>query len=84
MYLLLGNLRRVKELIASNRTAANSSDKDGATPLMFAAMRGHTDIVDFLLENQANVNAQDKISGWTSLMQATYYGYSDYNIFILI
>ncbi|RDD40056.1 Ankyrin repeat and SAM domain-containing protein 6 [Trichoplax sp. H2] len=70
-----GNLRRVKELIASNINAANSSDKDGATPLMFAAMRGHTDIVDFLIEKHANVNAQDKISGWTSLMQATYYGH---------
>ena len=51
---------------------------------MFAAMRGHTDIVDFLLENQANVNAQDKISGWTALMQATYYGYSYYNELVLI
>ena len=49
-------------------------DKDGATPLMYAAMGGHLDVVQLLVERGTNIDAQDKKSGWTALMQATYYG----------
>lgn len=49
-------------------------DEDGATCLMFAAMRGHVDIAQLILAKGAEVDAQDDISGWTALMQAIYYG----------
>jgi ankyrin repeat protein len=49
------------------------SDEDGATPLMFASMRGHLNVAQLLIEKGANIDIQDKISGWTALMQATYY-----------
>ncbi len=32
------------------------------------------DVVEYLVERRANVDAQDGISGWTALMQAIYYG----------
>lgn len=48
-------------------------DEDGATPLMFAAIGGHLQIAQLLIDKGANVDSQDKISGWTALMQATYY-----------
>ncbi len=44
------------------------------TALMFAAGNGHTEIVKFLLENNANPNAKDA-SGWTPLMKATKAGH---------
>jgi ankyrin repeat protein len=37
----------------------NSKDKDGWTPLHWAAWNGHLDIVQILLPNGADVNAKD-------------------------
>lgn len=48
-------------------------DDDGATPLMYAAMGGFFAIVQLLIQNGADVDKQ-VASGWTALMQATYYG----------
>ena len=31
----------------------------GKTPLMYAAQKGHLDIVEFLLNNEADVDAKD-------------------------
>lgn len=50
-------------------------DEDGATPLMFAAMCGHHNVAEHLLDRGADIDSQDRISGWTALMQATYYRY---------
>lgn len=41
---------------------------------MYAAMGGHLPTVQLLIQNGADVDKQDKASGWTALMQATYYG----------
>ena len=40
----IGNVLAVNELIAVDKQAVHVVDKDGATPLMFAAMRGHTEV----------------------------------------
>ena len=52
----------------------NKKDRDGATCLMYAAMRGQLAIAELLVDSGAQVDTQDDKSGWTALMQATYYG----------
>lgn len=47
----------------------NTKDKDGKTPLMYAAAKGHLDAVQYLIAKGADVNASDK-DGWTPLMLA--------------
>ena len=49
------------------------SDKHGITALMWAAGRGHTEIVAVVLKHGAEVNAQTP-KGKTALMSAAYYG----------
>jgi ankyrin repeat protein len=70
-----GDYDTVKHLLDGDQVDANRQDDDGATCLMFAAMRGHAAVVELLAERGANIDAQDAISGWTALMQATYYGH---------
>lgn len=69
MHLVLWSLVNVLSLVA------HISDDDGATPLMYAAMGGHFPSVQLLIQNGADIDKQDKASGWTALMQATYYGW---------
>jgi ankyrin repeat protein len=55
-----GNLEKVKALIKENPGLASSKeDTWGKTPLHYAAMRGHKDVVELLLANGADVNAED-------------------------
>eukprot|EP00041_Stephanoeca_diplocostata_P031690 m.992744 g.992744 ORF g.992744 m.992744 type:complete len:929 (-) comp24007_c0_seq6:6-2792(-) len=68
-----GNYDRVKALLAADPTACNTTNSDGATCLMFAAMRGHLAIAELLVDHNVRLNDQDKVAGWTALMQATYY-----------
>lgn len=51
---------------------------------MFAAMRGHTSIAQLLVDAGAELDAHDDISGWTALMQATYYGHRDNVVLLLV
>jgi hypothetical protein len=44
--------------------------KDGATPLHFAAFFGETEVVELLLENNANINTQNN-KGETPLDNAS-------------
>jgi len=41
---------------------------------MYAAMGGHLPVVQLLIDIRADIDKQDKVSGWTALMQATYHG----------
>lgn len=54
-----GNLNKVKRLISDNPDLVNERDLNDKTPLHFAAFAGHPDIVEFLIENKADVNAKD-------------------------
>ena len=47
----------------------NVKDEDGWTPIMWAANCGHTDIVNLLIENGADINATND-DGCTALMEA--------------
>ena len=42
----------------------NASDKEGWTPLLLAAERGHPSVARILLDRGANVNAKCDCSGW--------------------
>jgi hypothetical protein len=54
----------------------STKDKDGLTPLMYAAMSGHTDIVRILLAEGADVNERSK-NGKTALLLAVMGGHND-------
>ena len=56
--------------------SANASDKDRATALGLASLRGHTDCVRLLLSARATVDQPDP-DGLTPLMHACDVGYAD-------
>ena len=49
---------------------ANARFEDGRTPLMEAASSGHIEIIDLLLNNGADVNAEGYARGRTALLEA--------------
>ena len=52
---------------------SDSKDRDGRTPLMFAAAGGLSDTVKLLLDNGADVNARTEVGG-TALIYAAAMG----------
>jgi ankyrin repeat protein len=71
-----GDLGVVKELITANPALVFSKDNFGGTPLLWAAMRGHKDIVELLLANKADVDAKAN-DDTTSLESAAVFGHKD-------
>jgi len=49
-----GDLERVKGILETDDRLANLRDESGATPLHYAAMNGHRQIVQLLLERGAD------------------------------
>ncbi len=64
------DFNKIKELDISK--VINSTCKDGKTPLMHASIVGNSDIVKYLVNQGANINAVDN-SGYTSAMYAAKY-----------
>ncbi len=54
-----GNYEKVKKLVSNNRDLVNERDLNNKTALHFAAFAGHPEIVEYLIENGADVNAKD-------------------------
>jgi ankyrin repeat protein len=63
---LRGDLAKVKALLKDHPEIVSSKDDNGVTPLHRAAEYGHKDMVELLLANGADVNAQSR-NGWTPL-----------------
>ncbi len=73
----LGDLERVKVLLKANPDQVFSKDdEDGWTPLHTAAINDHKDVVKFLVDRGAKVDAKDK-NGMTPLLLAIMNNYKD-------
>lgn len=68
-----GDAARVKDLLAAGH-AVNAKDKNGYTPLFWAAFGGHADIAKLLLAKGADVNAKVN-EGHTPLYEASFRGH---------
>lgn len=62
-----GKLDKVRALLAADPSLVNSRDKVGMTPLELAAQGDHRDVVEFLLDHGADVNARDSNGGFTAI-----------------
>lgn len=69
-----GNSQLVKEILEEDPAQVNLSNQEGASPLMMAAVSGQLEVVQLMVEKNADIDKQDGVHGWTALMQATYHG----------
>ncbi len=69
-----GDIDGVKPYI--ERGEIERADIHGFSPLLIATYHGHARLVEYLVENGADVDRQEK-RGWTSLMYASYYNYKE-------
>jgi 2-keto-4-pentenoate hydratase len=71
-----GDAEKIKTLLKANPNAVNSTEKDGGTPLHFAAVGGKAQVAALLIANGADVNAESS-SGVTPLHSAAYAGHAE-------
>jgi ankyrin repeat protein len=77
-----GDFERVKVLLKGNPDLVSAKDKNGMTPLFFAAGAGHTDLVKLLLVSKADVNVRDN-NGVAPLYAAAGFGHKDTVLLLL-
>lgn len=70
-----GDAAALRTLIKSLRSRLRSKelnrlDREGYTPLAYAARAGNLEIVELLVKSGASVDRTDEYAGWTPLMQA--------------
>nr|XP_022906858.1 myotrophin [Onthophagus taurus] len=70
-----GDLDQVKDIVEKKAVNINA-DIDGRPPILYAADYGQTDVIEYLINNGANVNAKDK-HGITALLAAIWEGHKD-------
>jgi ankyrin repeat protein/L-ascorbate metabolism protein UlaG (beta-lactamase superfamily) len=64
-----GDLSKTQSLITKDPALLNSKTEDGRTPLHVAVLGGHKELVEYLIQEGANIDALDK-EGRTPLMNA--------------
>lgn len=62
-----GDVKELKEYLDKD-ISANTTDKHGKPLILLAALKGHVECVEMLLDKKANVDARDPASGATTLM----------------
>jgi ankyrin repeat protein len=60
-----GQVERVREILNTDPGLGNQRDESGATPLHYAALVGHREVAQLLVERGANINATDSQFGAT-------------------
>jgi ankyrin repeat protein len=60
-----GDRESVRAILESDDRLASQRDESGATPLHYAALNGHRQIVQLLLERRADINSTDSQFGAT-------------------
>ena len=65
----LGHTEIAQQILNTSQSLINLPRNDGATSLLIASSKGHTETVSMLLQNNANVNMQ-RNDGFSSLMLA--------------
>lgn len=71
-----GDLQTVRDLVQDGINVNDDLDEYGATALYWSALKGHSDITVFLLDNGAMVD-QKNTDGDTALHVATAFGHKD-------
>lgn len=80
VYSIKGDLAEVKAVIGRGDVSVDSMDKNSFTALMYAALYGHVEIMEYLLEAKENKSLEADInlagggSGFTPLMLASMNG----------
>ncbi|MEA3446983.1 MAG: ankyrin repeat domain-containing protein [Bacteroidota bacterium] len=77
-----GSMKHVRVAVLEGANI-NARTEDGITPLMYAAQNGYLDIVEFLVDLGADVNAIPYNSNRTSLMSAVENGYVETAEFLI-
>ncbi len=69
-----GDLKTVKLLINRDAALLAATDKDASMPLHCAAWKGHAEVVEYLLDQGASINAHNENTHWgtTPLHAATH------------
>ena len=75
-YIKQGALDQIKLILSDAPHLSTQKDARGFTPLIMASYTGHLDIVQYLLETGADINAQDSM-GNTALMGICFKGSVD-------
>ena len=73
-----GDARKIEEAIM-NGANVNAKDNEGWTALIWAAIRGHIEVVEVLLKHGADVNAKNN-NGRTALFWARFFPFTDQKI----
>ena len=70
-----GDLAAVRKLLKVDPSLVHARDKDGSTPLHWAAWRGQVEAARLLLESSAEVNARNQNTHWgTTPLHAAAHG----------
>jgi ankyrin repeat protein len=77
-YAAVDGYDEVAALLLDKGASANSRDRKGMTPLMWACFNGHLGVVKMLVQHMHGQGLQERSDrGWTALHNAAYRGHED-------